>query len=69
MARRSRPKQPLDWTDVKSRDGAEVIGSYAIDGGMIIVRSAEGWEKRTGKSGAGENENLARIILSEPPPR
>ena len=55
------------WREV--RDGDRVIGQYAIDRGLIIVRHADGWGKTTQSSGGGCNEEgLARVILSERPP-
>jgi hypothetical protein len=67
MARRPKHSEPLYWADVKSDDGT-VLGSYAVDRGIIIVRSATGWEKKTHSSAGGSNEGLARLILSEGPP-
>lgn len=69
MARKSSSrKEPLYWTEVRSGDGLLLLGSFAIDGRMIIVRHIDGWEKKTAKSAGGADEALARIILSEPPP-
>jgi hypothetical protein len=67
MAMKTRRSIPLSWTDVVSSTG-EILGSYAIDGRIIIVRSAKGWEKRAMASQSGSNAGLARPILSEPPP-
>jgi hypothetical protein len=67
VTRRPKRKEPLHWNEVKS-DSGELLGTYAIDGTIIIVRSAKGWEKQTGKSGANDNDGLARLILSEGPP-
>jgi hypothetical protein len=69
MVRRSKGTRHnhLMWRDV--RDGDRVIGRYATDRGLIIVRHADGWEKITQSSGGGSNEEvLARVILSEGPP-
>jgi hypothetical protein len=68
MTKRPKYKPPLYWTDIIERDGTKVLGRYAVDNGIIIVRSAEGWEKRTHCSAGGANEGLARLILFEPPP-
>jgi len=53
--------------EVKADDGT-VIGRYGIQDGMITVCHSDGWEKTTMASAAGDNEGLARLILSEPPP-
>jgi hypothetical protein len=63
-----RPKRPTYWTEVKA-DNGKVIGRYGIEDGMITVCHSDGWEKTTTARAAGANEGLARIILSEPPPR
>lgn len=68
MAKKSKYKPPLDWTDITESDGTKLLGRYAVDDEIIIVRSAEGWEKRTHASAGGTNAGLARLILSEPPP-
>jgi hypothetical protein len=68
MARRPKRTEPLYWNDVVDRDTMEKLGSYAVDGRMIIVRSAKGWEKSAMSSAGGANEGLARLILSEGPP-
>ncbi len=52
-----------NWNEVKRGDA--VIGTYAVDDGMIYVRKASGGEKVTHASNAGDNEGLARLILSE----
>jgi hypothetical protein len=62
-----RLKRPSYWTEVKADDGT-VIGRYGIQDGMITVCHSDGWEKTTMASAAGDNEGLARLILSEPPP-
>jgi hypothetical protein len=64
----SRLKRPTDWTEVEADDGT-MIGRYGIQDGMITVRHYDGWEKTTMASAAGDNKGLARLILSEPPPR
>ena len=65
---RCKRTEPLYWNDVIARNTGAKLGSYAIDGRMIIVRSAEGWEKPAMSSAGGANEGLARLILSEGPP-
>jgi hypothetical protein len=64
---RKRPPLPLEWSEIRSDEGA-VIGRYALRDGVIFVRHPDGWEKRTHASAGGANEGLARLILSEPPP-
>jgi hypothetical protein len=67
MVRRSKGHNHLVWRDV--RDGDRVIGQYASDRGRIIVRHADGWEKKVDLSPGGRNEKgLARIVLSEGSP-
>jgi hypothetical protein len=66
MARKTKPKALLYWIDVM--EGDELLGCYAIDGSMLIVRSYKGWQKETGISGVGDDETLARMILLEAPP-
>ncbi len=68
MAKPKKAVPSLIWTDVKDGEGA-VLGRYAIERGMIIVRSAKGWEKKTQVGNLDAAGGLARLILSEPPPR
>ena len=67
MSKKSRLSEPLSWAEVSSSDG-KLLGRYAVDKGIIIVRSAKGWEKRAMASRGGGNEGLALLILSEGPP-
>ncbi len=67
IARVRKSKPPLVWTEVKNETEV-VLGQYAIDGGMIIVRSAKGWEKTTQIGNLAARNGLARLILSEGPP-
>ena len=64
MASRARRKQPLEWVDVKDGQGI-ALGRYAIDGRMVVVQSANGWEKRTQVGNPDAVMGLARLILSE----
>jgi hypothetical protein len=63
---RKRPPSPVEWIEVRSDEGV-LIGRYSIQGRMITVRHRTGGEKSTQVSGVGDNEGLARIILSEFP--
>ena len=45
-----------------------VLGHYTVDGGMIVVQSAQGWEKRTQFGDQAAQAGLARLIVSEVPP-
>jgi hypothetical protein len=65
---RIRREAPREWMDVRSDDGT-VIGSYAVRNVMITVRYPGGGQKVTTASAVGENVSLARLMLSEPPPR
>ncbi len=63
-------KAPTEWTEIKADDGT-VRGHYGVRDGVITVRHRDGWEKKTHvrpAAEAAENEGLARLILSEPPP-
>ena len=64
MPKRSKP---LIWTAVKD-GGGSVLGSYAIDGRLIGVRSAANGEEEWTQLGgsAASPEALACTILSEP---
>lgn len=61
MARK--PVSPLEWRDIYGEDGM-VLSHYTVDGRMIVVQSAQGWEKRTQ---LGDQAGLARLIVSEAP--
>jgi hypothetical protein len=67
MARPRKPKEPLIWTDVIASDGT-LRGRYAIEGRMIVVRSAQGWEKTTQLGNPDAQVGLANMMLSEAPP-
>jgi hypothetical protein len=67
MARSKKPRALLVWTDVVAIDGA-LRGRYAIDGRMIVVRSAQGWEKTTQLGNPDAQVGLAHMMLSEAPP-
>ena len=67
MAKGSKLKRPLEWREMSGEDGT-VLGHYAIDGGMIVVRSVQGWERRTQLGNPETHAGLARLILSEGPP-
>ncbi len=62
-----KPKTSLEWRYIPSEDGM-VLGRYAIDGGMIVLQSAQGWEKRTQLGNPAAQAGLARLIVSEAPP-
>ena len=66
MTSRGRRKQLLEWVDVNDGQGV-ALGRYAIDGRMIVVQSAKGWEKRTQVGNPESVKGLARLILSEGP--
>ena len=51
-----------DWIPVKTASGR--TGYYEVSEGVITVKF-EGRTKVTSASGAGDNEGLARLILSE----
>ncbi len=61
---RKRKPREVHWNEVKGDDGA-ILGTYAVDGFMIRVRKATGGEKVTRASATGDNEDLARLMLSE----
>lgn len=65
MARK--PVSPLEWRDIYGEDGM-VLGHYTVDGGMIVVQSAQGWEKHTQLGDQAAQAGLARLIVSEAPP-
>lgn len=67
MARSRRFKDPLEWRDVRSSDGTK-LGQYAVDGGMMVVRSVDGWEKRTQLGNPDAQVGLAHMMLMEVPP-
>ena len=62
-----KPKTPLEWHDVDDTGGT-VLGRYAVDGRMIVVQSAKGWEKRTQVGNPDAVGGLARMMLLEGPP-
>ena len=63
----SKRGKPLVWSTIKDVAGV-VLGSYAIDGRLMVVRSAvNGEEEWTQLGGSATSpETLARTILSEP---
>lgn len=67
MERPKKPRLPLVWTDVIASNGT-LRGRYAIEGRMIIVQSAQGWEKTTQLGNPDAQAGLANMMLSEAPP-
>ena len=68
MKSNTRLRTDLVWNKVLI-DGA-LVGHYAPDGRLMIVRHRTGWEKTTQRSGSGPagDEALARVMLSEQGP-
>ena len=64
MGKEWRGSAPLSWFNITTSDG-KIKGSYAIDKGILVVRRGDGSVKRTQASSVGQNEVLARTILSE----
>jgi hypothetical protein len=54
--------KPLNWKDIEiERAGKTIRGRYALDGGVVIVRTGFG-EKAT-QLGGSSGESVARMLL------
>jgi hypothetical protein len=63
--RKRQPKPPPYQQPIEIELGGKTYrGTYAIEGGMITVRSLDG-SKTTHASATGNNEALAKIMLGE----